>query len=122
MLQDYDMTGHSRDPKDHFPKSFYGIIAEEDHPVIDVEFHKVTIEKKQIRFEFRPKRPWINTLSGKPVKETAWLLCEAFPELNEDGSVKSIMGITADISQLKWAESLQKRSRMEAEEGIVIFV
>lgn len=111
------MTGHSRDPKDHFPKSFYTVIAEEDHPLIDLEFHKVTVEKKQIRFEFRPKRSWINTMSGKPIKETAWLLCEAFPELNEDGSVKSIMGITADISYLKWAESLQKRSRMEAEEG-----
>ncbi|KAL9118981.1 MAG: hypothetical protein Q9187_004467 [Circinaria calcarea] len=115
--QYYDMTGNSRDPKDQYTKSFYSATAEEDHALLDREFHKITVEKKQVRFEFRTKRPWINTMSGKPVKETAWLLCEAFPVLDEDGSVKDIMGTTTDISHLKWAESLQMRSRIAAEEA-----
>ena len=114
------MTGNSRDPKDQYNKSFYNATAEEDHGLLDRGFHDITVEKKQVRFEFRTKRPWINTMSGKPVKETAWLLCEAFPVLNEDGSVNSIMGTTTDISHLKWAESLQTRSRIAAEEGIIV--
>ena len=111
------MTGHSRDPKDHYPMSFYNVIEAEDHPIIDRTFERLTVEKKAAHFEFRLTKRWINTIGSKSIEEPTWLLGLAVPQLNEDGSVKSIMGVQADISKLKWAESLQKRSRIEAEEG-----
>ena len=113
------MTGHSRDPQDHYPMSFYGVIEAEDHPLIDRTFERLTVEKKAAHFEFRLTKRWINTIGSKSFEEATWLLGLAVPQLNEDGSVKSIMGVQADISKLKWAESLQMRSRIEAEEGTV---
>ena len=115
----YEMTGHSRDPKDHYPMSFYNVIEPADHPMIDQTFERLTVEKKAAHFEFRLTRRWINIVGSKSVEEPTWLLGLAVPQLNEDGSVKSIMGVQADISKLKWAESLQMRSRIEAEEGTV---
>ena len=115
--QFYEMTGHGRAPEDHYPFSFAKIIAEEDHPLLWEEWDKVTVGKVEIRFEIRVTKPWINNTTGKPTQESAWLLVMAFPVRDEDGSVRSIMGCTADISQLKWAESVQTRSRIDAEEA-----
>lgn len=113
----YEMTGHGRAPEDHYPLSFANFIAEEDHPLLWEEWDKVATGKADIRFEVRVRRAWINNTGGKPTKEPAWLLAMAFPERDADGSVRSIMGCTADISQLKWAESVQTRSRIDAEEA-----
>lgn len=115
--QFYEMTGHGRAPEDHYPLSFAKIIADEDHTRLWEEWDKVTVGKAEIRFETRVTKPWINNTSGKPAKESAWLLVMAFPEVDADGSVRSIMGCTADISRLKWAESVQTRSRIDAEEA-----
>ena len=115
--QFYEMTGHGRAPEDHYPLSFAKIIAEEDQPLLWEQWDKVTLGKVDITFETRVTRPWINNTTGKPTKESAWLLVMAFPEVDADGSVRSIMGCTTDISQLKWAESVQTRSRIDAEEA-----
>lgn len=115
--QFYGMTGHGRAPEDHYPLSFAKIFAEEDHPLLWEEWDKVTMGKEDIRLEIRVTKPWINNSSGKAAHEPAWLLVMAFPERDSDGSVRSIMGCTADISQLKWAESVQTRSRIDAEEA-----
>ncbi len=118
IFQGYEMTGHSRDSADHCPMSLYSIVAEEDHSLVDKQFEMLTVEKTNVRFEHRVKKTWINSATPQQTEETTWLLCMAFPDLNSDGSLKSILGCTADISQLKWAESLHKRSRLEAEEGM----
>ena len=112
------MTGHSKKPEEHYPLSFYSNILEVDHPEVARVFEKLTVSKKPVQLEYRTKKPWIHHVNGSPVQETAWVLSMAFPVLNEDGSVKNLMGCTADISHLKWAESLQMRSRIQAEEGI----
>ncbi|KAI9808847.1 MAG: hypothetical protein M1827_007170 [Pycnora praestabilis] len=113
----YEMTGHGRMPEDHYPMSFLNFILDEDHEILYQKWDDLTIKKVEATFEIRIKRRWINHASGKPTEETAWLLAMAFPEKGIDGSVHSIMGCTADISQLKWVESVQMRSRMDAEEA-----
>ena len=88
----YEMTGHGRAPEDHYPLSFVNFIAEDDQPLLFREWDKLTIAKMETRFEIRVRRKWINNTSDKPTEETAWLLAMAFPEIANDGSVKSVMG------------------------------
>lgn len=60
--------------------------------------------------QFRLKdRKWENS--------NAWIQGMSYPELEEDGSIKSIMGTLVDISQFKWAENVQKLRTEEALEA-----
>src|ERR1700710_3118534 len=61
-------------------------------------------EKKAVKIEYR----LIRIFEGSDgVRSQAWVLGQAVPELNEDGTVKGILGSMTDISQFKWAESVQ---------------
>lgn len=70
------------------------------------------------------QRPWSGELQLKhqcvdPVSGTSmdcWILAMAQPEFAPDGSIVSIMGSIADISQIKWAQGMQARRLEEAEE------
>lgn len=46
-----------------------------------------------------------------------WVTTSALPELNEDGSVKGIIGTMLDISALKFAEMVQQMKVQEATEA-----
>jgi len=116
-VPDFEDTGEPTDPKERGPMSILKCIPEEDHERILEVFNKISTDKVQIRCEVRVKRPWIHIVHGESVQEPTWLLCMAIPEVGPDGEIGSLMGITADISQLKWAESLHIRSRLEAEAG-----
>ena len=115
----YSMTGHGREPKDHYQKSFYDFIDPIDHPLMDRKWNDIIVGKVPITFEFRTVQPWVSRVNGEMVSETRWILAQALPEFDGNGSVKNVVGITADISSIKYAETLQARSRVEAEEGNV---
>lgn len=110
----YEMMGHDRRPVEHFPKSFSHCIAAEDAALVDEKWNDLSVLGLKVSFEFRTKNSWINPAGDQ---SPSFLLAQAFPEKNEDGTIKSIVGCTADISHLKWAESIQTRSRIDAEEG-----
>ena len=113
----YEMMGHGRLPEDHYPMSFVDVMLEDDRPLLLEQWRKLTIEKIEVSFEIQVKKPWINPPGDNSSTGTSWILEMAFPEMNDDGSVKSIMGCTADVSHFKWAESVQMRSRLDAEEA-----
>ena len=113
----YELTGHSKDPKDHYPKSFLNTVEPEDHSLSVSKFEELAIHKKQVHFELRFKKKWISPVEGIPGQDHTWNLCMAIPELDSDGNVKNIMGVNADITQLKYTEALQARSRIQAEEA-----
>ncbi len=46
-----------------------------------------------------------------------WLISSFFPEIDESGSVKSIMSCLSDILLFKWAESIQRQRTIEALES-----
>ena len=109
------MTGQPNDVKKHYPKSSYLIVAEEHHSRLDMEFEKLVLQKKQVSFEYRTTTPCVSY--SKDDIDTHWHHCIAFPELTEDCSIRSIMGILTDITHMKAAEVLQIQSRISAEEG-----
>ncbi|KAG9838405.1 putative histidine kinase HHK19p, partial [Aureobasidium melanogenum] len=48
---------------------------------------------------------------------SAWMLCNALPELRDDGTVERVVSSITDISHLKWAETINVNRVEEANES-----
>ncbi|KAL2165557.1 hypothetical protein VTH06DRAFT_859 [Thermothelomyces fergusii] len=88
-------------------------IRDEDRQSTELAWRRVVEEKTAVTHEFRFKGSR-ELIDGHLVD--VWALMSAYPERNELGELKSIFGCITDISQQKWAESVQKRRRDEAVE------
>jgi len=113
---DCKMTKQPVDMKKHYPRSSYHVVAPEHHHLLDEQFERLVVQKKQISFEYRSTTPRSSPFGQTPI-DTEWHNCTAYPELGDDGSIKSIMGILTDISHMKAAEALQIQKKVAAEEG-----
>ena len=56
----------------------------------------------------------MDPITGEVIE--TWILATGQPEIDYDGTVKSVMGSVTDISRIKWAEGLQNRRLLDAEE------
>ena len=101
--------------KKHYPRSSYQVVASEHHPILDEQLEKLVKQNKQVSFEYRTTTPCVSPLSESPI-DTEWHHCIAYPELDEEGSIRSIMGILTDVSHMKAAEALQVQKKVAAEE------
>ncbi|KAM0706698.1 hypothetical protein Q7P35_006027 [Cladosporium inversicolor] len=111
----FDLTQH---PRDSFhPLSWYDVIHEDDHALMDREWAKLTAGDP-VHFELRLKRPFETeeALNGEAIRGETWIIASAYADKNEDGTVKGILGALSDISRLKWAEGFQARRTEEAVE------
>lgn len=109
----FDLTQH---PRDSFhPLSWYNVIHEDDHALMDREWAKLTAGES-VHFELRLKRPFETdeALNGESISGTTWILASAYADKNEDGVVKGVLGCLTDISRQKWAEGFQARRTEEA--------
>ena len=88
-------------------------VQDEDKESVYALWHELTVEKKSVSAEFRFKQSWTDR---NGVKGDTWVLFSAYPERNEDNSLKSVFGSITNISTQKWAEGLQKRKMEEAVE------
>jgi hypothetical protein len=116
-LPGYEMTGHSREPSEHCPMSFLNFIEQQDHEDFWNEWRKLTVDQEEVSSQLRLKKPWIRPDGTDSVRDTTWILFLAVPQLDEDGKLGKVFGCTTDISHFKWAESVQLRSRLQAEEA-----
>ena len=112
------------------------IILEEDRPYAEQEWYNMTELRLKRTFEVRIVHTWHHKESGK--WKHKWIIASCGQEVNEDGSLKSVMGSITDISLLKQAQEdaferatlseklaqsqkeateIQMRSRIEAEEA-----
>jgi PAS domain S-box-containing protein len=113
----YEMTGHSRNKTEHGPMSFLNFIEQQDHEAFRVQWEKLSVAKEEVTSELRLKKPWIRQERTGAVQDTTWVLFLALPRLDEDGNLSTVLGCTTDISHFKWAEQVQLRSRLQAEEA-----
>lgn len=111
----FELTQHPRDA--FYPLSWYNVIHEDDHSIMDQEWAKLTAGDP-VDFELRLKRPFEpgETLHGENICGETWILAAAYADKNEDGTVKGILGCLTDISRQKWAEGFQTRQTQEAVE------
>ncbi|RDW82507.1 putative histidine kinase M3YPp [Coleophoma cylindrospora] len=107
------MTQHPRDPKPQ-AMSWYNVIAEIDHPRMDIEWAKL-LGGEPVSFELRLKSQFV---PPEPANDDTflhtWIIAAAYPDKDESGNVVGILGCLTDISRQKWAEGIQARKRLEA--------
>lgn len=66
----------------------------------------ISNEKIPQTFEFRLNKPWVG---GDGVIGETWMTASGYPDFDQDGNIKEIMGTMSDVSRYKWAESVQKQ-------------
>lgn len=127
--QFFELTGYSHAPVDQ--SEWFDIMAEEDVERVRKNWAGMLEGKKSIGVQFRLKKTWVNQ---DGLRSNVWVQSSSYPELDESGKVISmisqifyscrnllrfvgIMGTLFDISQFKWAESVQRRRIEEALEA-----
>jgi PAS domain-containing protein len=89
------------------------IVWPEDIPVVEAIFANLVVDKVAIGFELRTSMPWhppddSTESESETQPRYKWILCSAYPELDENSNLIEIVGNVTDISKQKWAEELQK--------------
>jgi PAS domain S-box-containing protein len=103
----FHITGHPKVPHDQIdwrtivpPEELENCYRDVDHTIQENGPHT---------FSLRLRKPWTGP---DGVTTPTWVLVTATAFFDEHGNTSSIMGTMADVSQLKWAEAIQK-SRVE---------
>ena len=114
--------------------SWKNAILENDQAHFTSKWEELITQKKTVTIESRMQTPWEGDIGGSLIKTQRWILTSIFPEVDEIGTLRSVMGCMfvpgdileymdvdlalgiTDISSIKWAEDLQNRRLREAEE------
>ena len=107
----YEITRHPKEENSR--DEWMNSIKDEDKDKVSKLWNSLVIDKIPMSAEFRFKTPW--TDQNNEIGET-WVLASAYPERNEDGTLKCVFGSLTNISQHIWAEGFQKRRKEEAVE------
>jgi PAS domain-containing protein len=111
-------------------KQWFGIIGHPKVPLEEIDWRSAVYKddleniandtaiimggKKQHTFSFRSKKMWTGP---DGVSTLTWILATATGHVDKEGKVMSIIGTLTDVSQLKWAEAIQKNRVDEALES-----
>jgi PAS domain S-box-containing protein len=109
----YEMTGMSRYDRSNL--SFANLMMDSSREISLNAWHELLAGNSVTReLQLKPPSNQPRDLDGEPIEY--WVLATSQPEMGPDGQIISIMGSIADISQIKWAQSLQEKRLREAEE------
>jgi signal transduction histidine kinase len=114
--QFYEITGHSND---HYELSFVDVVDPADQATSANLWPVLVTERKSVSSPFRLKRRWRPPASPgatTPEEEPRWIHATAFPVV-ENGEVKSVAASVIDITQYKWAETIQHSMANKANEA-----
>lgn len=89
-------------------------VSESNTAIIMSNWQTMIAEKRPIKFQYELKRFWSDGQGGGM---RAWVLACCYPEVNDAGEIVAVAGTMADITQLRWAERLQKQRTDEAVEA-----
>jgi signal transduction histidine kinase/CheY-like chemotaxis protein len=117
----WEVTQFPRDADTPF--SWLDIVQDRYGAQMD-NIRNVLHEKGTISIELELRRPWtpyevMGSKSPVEGQDThAWVLCSIrVDEYNEDGKVKSVVGVMTEISRQKWAEGEEARRKEDALES-----
>lgn len=110
----YEITQHPRGAE--YPMSWYNVIVEEDHAMMDLEWARLSVQGQPVSFEIRLRKPFsaAENVGGEKVEGVTWIIAAAYPERSKEGRITGILGCITDISRQKWAEDFQTRRMQEA--------
>lgn len=102
------------DPDNHNARPWLDCVVEEDHDEIESMWEKVSNEKSSVTRQIRFKKPW-ESPCGTMQAPYSTGLCAVYADLNDDGSIKTIMSCIMNISELKWTEGKVRERTRELE-------
>jgi PAS domain-containing protein len=93
--------------------AWLNIVFPEDLAKVEGVFTRLVVQKEAIFLELKTRMPWtpppdLSQPEGEAVPHFKWILCSAYPEVDDKGDLIEIVGNVTDISQQKWAEGIQK--------------
>ncbi|PSN74729.1 hypothetical protein BS50DRAFT_479382 [Corynespora cassiicola Philippines] len=90
------------------------LVFKEDTEKLETMWSDLSRGIKTEHLQFRLNRTWVDQ---EGVRSQVWVEASSYPDLDETGAVRGIMGTLFDISQFKWAENVAKRRIEEALEA-----
>jgi len=121
--QFYEITGHGRKPEDHYEKSSFDLVLEEDLENCKRAHEELHRDHKAISLTLRIKRTWHPPRSPDATEDekeqNVSILVAGYPLLegNEGNEVKAFAISVVDVSRFKWAEQVQSRVAASAKEA-----
>ena len=104
----------SRMPRDQGSTDrWMNAVKEEDQPLAERMWKTLVVDTKPVSFELRFEAVWTDSRGDKG---DMWVLFSGQPELDDEGKLKCVFGSITDISEQKWAESVQIKKMEEAME------
>jgi PAS domain S-box-containing protein len=104
----------TRVPKDEYSTDrWIDSVHWDDQPKVKRLWSELVNNTQAVTAEFRLRTPWEDRNGNR---SDTWVLFSAYPEIYEQGILKSVFGCLTNISQQKWAEGFQKRKMEEAVE------
>ncbi|KXJ88563.1 hypothetical protein Micbo1qcDRAFT_166624 [Microdochium bolleyi] len=110
----FEMTGHPRDQTHEM--SFLDQIDPRSIPTVQEGWRKLTEQRLPWSGDVLMKKILVHPVDLEGQDIDYWVFLAAIPDYAPDGSVRSVMGSLVDVSEIKWAQSVQNRRLQEAEE------
>lgn len=110
----FEMTGLARD--NICEMSWMEVVEDSSKAAMEKGWHQLVVERLPWSGELQLKKPGVQPVDFNGEAIDYWVLTNAQPEFASDNSLRSILGSITDISHLKWAQGLQNRRLLEAEE------
>ncbi|KAG8623845.1 hypothetical protein KVT40_008821 [Elsinoe batatas] len=90
------------------------LLVDEDLPEVMDKWVETIRTKKALQLTCRLTKPWT---APDGTKGPTWIVAASYPEINGDGEITGWVGVAFDISQTKWAETVQQKRLEEAVEA-----
>jgi len=118
--QYYEITGHGRRPEDHFEKSSYDLVVEEDLETYKKAYDELHHDHQAISVTVRIKRTWHPPRSPDATEDeeeqNVSILVAGYPMV-EGSELRACAISVVDVSRFKWAEQIQSRVAASAKEA-----
>ncbi|KAL3427293.1 hsp90-like protein [Phlyctema vagabunda] len=112
----FRISGHP-DFNSQDPLSWSLPVLDADQPLFNARWEEMTRSHITMTVEVRMRTPLVLDLGGALQEVQRWILVSAVPEISAAGLLLNVMGCITDISRIKWAEDVQNRRLIEADEN-----
>ncbi len=105
----YELSGHPKNGR--AAETWADYVHEEDLEPLTNTWLETIHKHVPTTMQFRFKKPWT---APDGTQSPTWVLGSSYPELGPERELKTIFGCLTNISEQKWAESLQTKRMEEA--------
>ncbi|KAF4549403.1 Histidine kinase-, DNA gyrase B-, and HSP90-like ATPase-like protein 4 [Elsinoe fawcettii] len=110
----YDLMGFPVGDKRIWSTDWSTLIVEDDIPEVMEKWTETIRTKKALQLTCRLTKPWT---APDGTTGPTWIVAASYPEVSAAGEITGWVGVAFDISQTKWAETLQQKRLEEAVEA-----